>query len=166
MNVSPRQLGTTDLPDIVRIALHTTGVAPERLCLEITETALLNEGDAIGGTLGALKGLGARLAIDDFGVGHASLMQLRRMLPVDTLKIDKSFVDGIVSDAEDSAIVAGVVQLAHSLGLVAVAEGVEHAEQAAILARMGCQAAQGYLFARPQEPDAIAAMLAAEQATP
>jgi diguanylate cyclase (GGDEF)-like protein/PAS domain S-box-containing protein len=165
VNVSPRQLGTTDLPDIVRVALHTNGLAPERLCLEITETALLNEGEAIGGTLTALKALGVRLAIDDFGVGHASLMQLRRLLPVDTLKIDKSFVDGIVSDAEDSAIVAGVVRLAHSLGLVAVAEGVEHSEQAELLARMGCQSAQGYLFARPQEADVIADLLAAEPTT-
>jgi diguanylate cyclase (GGDEF)-like protein/PAS domain S-box-containing protein len=166
VNVSPRQLGTTDLPDIVRVALHTSGLAPERLCLEITETALLNEGETLGGTLNALKGLGVRLAIDDFGVGHASLMQLRRLLPVDTLKIDKSFVDGIASDAEDSAIVAGVVKLAHSLGLVAVAEGVEHSEQADILARMGCQSAQGFLFARPQEADVLAELLAAEQATP
>jgi EAL domain-containing protein (putative c-di-GMP-specific phosphodiesterase class I) len=166
VNVSPRQLGTTDLPDIVRVALHTSGLAPERLCLEITETALLTEGEAIGGTLNALKRLGVRLAIDDFGVGHASLMQLRRLLPVDTLKIDKSFVDGIVSDAEDSAIVAGVVKLAHSLGLVAVAEGVEHAEQADILADMGCQSAQGFLFARPQEADVLADLLAGERTTP
>jgi EAL domain-containing protein (putative c-di-GMP-specific phosphodiesterase class I) len=166
VNVSPRQLGTTDLPDIVRVALHTSGLAPERLCLEITETALLTEGEAIGGTLNALKRLGVRLAIDDFGVGHASLMQLRRLLPVDTLKIDKSFVDGIASDAEDSAIVAGVVKLAHSLGLVAVAEGVEHAEQADILADMGCQSAQGFLFARPQEADVLADLLAGERTTP
>jgi diguanylate cyclase (GGDEF)-like protein/PAS domain S-box-containing protein len=162
VNVSPRQLGTTDLPDIVHVALVMSGLAPERLCLEITETALINDADTIGGTLAALKALGVRLAIDDFGVGHASLMHLRRLLPVDTLKIDKSFVDGIVSDAEDSAIVAGVVQLAHSLGLVAVAEGVEHTEQAEILTRMGCQAAQGYLFARPLEPAAVAELLAAE----
>jgi diguanylate cyclase (GGDEF)-like protein/PAS domain S-box-containing protein len=166
VNVSPRQLGTTDLPDIVRVALHNSGLAPDRLCLEITETALLTEGEAIGGTLNALKGLGVRLAIDDFGVGHASLMQLRRLLPVDTLKIDKSFVDGIASDAEDSAIVAGVVKLAHSLGLAAVAEGVEHADQADILARMGCQSAQGFLFARPQEPAALAELLAPQRATP
>jgi diguanylate cyclase (GGDEF)-like protein/PAS domain S-box-containing protein len=166
VNVSPRQLGTTDLPDIVRVALHTSGLVPERLCLEITETALLTEGEAIGGTLNALKRLGVRLAIDDFGVGHASLMQLRRLLPVDTLKIDKSFVDGIASDAEDSAIVAGVVKLAHSLGLVAVAEGVEHAEQADILAGMGCQSAQGFLFARPQEADVLAHLLTGERTAP
>jgi diguanylate cyclase (GGDEF)-like protein/PAS domain S-box-containing protein len=166
VNVSPRQLGTTDLPDIVRIALGTSGLAPERLCLEITETALLNDAETIGATLTALKRLGVRLAIDDFGVGHASLMHLRRLLPVDSLKIDKSFVDGIVSDAEDSAIVAGVVQLAHSLGLVAVAEGVERTEQAELLARMGCQSAQGYLFARPLEPGAVGELLAAGIAAP
>jgi diguanylate cyclase (GGDEF)-like protein len=166
VNVSPRQLGTTDLPDIVHVALIMSGLAPERLCLEITETALINDAETIGGTLAALKALGVRLAIDDFGVGHASLMHLRRLLPVDTLKIDKSFVDGIASDAEDSAIVAGVVQLAHSLGLVAVAEGVEHPEQAEILTRMGCQAAQGYLFARPLESPVVAELLTAEATTP
>jgi diguanylate cyclase (GGDEF)-like protein/PAS domain S-box-containing protein len=162
VNVSPRQLGTTDLPQIVDKALRRSGLAPDRLCLEITETALLNDAEVIGDTLAALKALGVHLAIDDFGVGHASLMHLRRLLPVDTLKIDKSFVDGIVSDAEDSAIVQGVVQLAHSLGLVAVAEGVEHADQAELLTDMGCQSAQGYLFARPLEPAAVAELLAAE----
>ena len=166
VNVSPRQLGTTDLPDIVHVALGMSGLAPDRLCLEITETALLNDGETITGTLGALKALGVRLAIDDFGVGHASLMHLRRLLPVDMLKIDKSFVDGIVTCDDDSAIVAGVIRLAHSLGLVAVAEGVEDAEQAELLAGMGCQAAQGFLFARPLEPEAATRLLAAERATP
>ena len=100
-----------------------------------------------------------RLAVDDFGVGHASLRQLRALLPVDTLKIDKSFVDGITDDADDAAIVEGVVRLAHSLGLQAVAEGVETAEQVAMLRSFSCQIGQGYHFARPAEPDAIARML-------
>ena len=100
-----------------------------------------------------------RLAIDDFGIGHASLRQLRALLPVDTLKIDKSFVDGIADDADDAAIVEGVVRLAHSLGLQAVAEGVETAEQVAMLRSWSCQTGQGYHFARPAEPDEIARML-------
>jgi EAL domain-containing protein (putative c-di-GMP-specific phosphodiesterase class I) len=107
-----------------------------------------------------------RLAVDDFGVGHASLRQLRALLPVDTLKIDKSFVDGITDDADDAAIVEGVVRLAHSLGLQAVAEGVETAEQVAMLRAFSCQTGQGYHFARPADPDAIAGMLAAEPAEP
>ena len=116
VNVSARQLGSTDLVDVVRAALEDSGIEPGRLCLEITETAMMADPGAIGETLSALKALGVRLAVDDFGVGHASLRQLRALLPVDTLKIDKSFVDGITDDADDAAIVEGVVRLAHSLG--------------------------------------------------
>ncbi|HEU4657126.1 MAG TPA: EAL domain-containing protein [Capillimicrobium sp.] len=161
VNVSARQLGAPGLADTVRSALDGSGLAPERLCLEITETALLADVDGVTETLTALKELGVRLAIDDFGVGHASLSHLRQLLPVDTLKIDKSFVDGIVEDAEDSAIVEGVVRLAHSLGLEVVAEGVETAAQAERLQTMACQSAQGFLFARPLAPDALGELLAA-----
>jgi diguanylate cyclase (GGDEF)-like protein/PAS domain S-box-containing protein len=159
VNVSSRQLGTTDLVETVRSALDEAGVAPERLCLEITETAMMADPGTMGETLIALKELGVRLAVDDFGVGHASLRQLRSLLPVDTLKIDKSFVDGITDDADDAAIVEGVVRLAHSLGLRAVAEGVETAEQVAMLRAWGCQTGQGYHFARPGEAVDIARML-------
>jgi diguanylate cyclase (GGDEF)-like protein/PAS domain S-box-containing protein len=162
VNVSPRQLGTIDLIAVVADALAKTGLEPARLCLEITETALLSDVEGVTTALTALKRLGVRLAIDDFGVGHASLLQLRRLLPVDSLKIDKSFVDGIVHDAEDSAIVQGVVSLARSLGLEAVAEGVETAEQAALLDGMDCQSAQGFLFARPLTPEALDALLAGD----
>jgi EAL domain-containing protein (putative c-di-GMP-specific phosphodiesterase class I) len=139
-------------------------VAPERLCLEITETAMMADLATMTETLHALKALGVRLAVDDFGVGHASLRQLRALLPVDTLKIDKSFVDGITEDADDAAIVEGVVRLAHSLGLHAVAEGVETAEQVAMLRAWSCQTGQGYHFARPGDPDDVARMLAAAPA--
>jgi len=159
VNVSTRQLGSTDLVDVVRAALEDSGIEPRRLCLEITETAMMADPAAIGETLCALKALGVRLAVDDFGVGHASLRQLRALLPVDTLKIDKSFVDGITDEPDDAAIVEGVVRLAHSLGLQAVAEGVETAEQVAMLRSFSCQVGQGYHFARPAEPDAIARML-------
>jgi diguanylate cyclase (GGDEF)-like protein len=160
VNVSARQLGSTDLVDVVRAVLEDSGVEPRRLCLEITETAMMADPAAIGETLAALKALGVRLAVDDFGVGHASLRQLRALLPVDTLKIDKSFVDGITKDADDAAIVEGVVRLAHSLGLQAVAEGVETAEQVAMLRGFSCQTGQGYHFARPAGADEIALMLA------
>jgi diguanylate cyclase (GGDEF)-like protein len=164
VNVSARQLGSTDLVDVVGAALEDSGIEPIRLCLEITETAMMADPGAIGETLAALKALGVRLAVDDFGVGHASLRQLRALLPVDTLKIDKSFVDGITDDADDAAIVEGVVRLAHSLGLQAVAEGVETADQVAMLRSFSCQTGQGYHFARPAEPEAIARMLTAATA--
>jgi diguanylate cyclase (GGDEF)-like protein len=166
VNVSARQLGSTDLVEVVRSALEDSGIEPGRLCLEITETAMMADPGAIGETLSALKALGVRLAVDDFGVGHASLRQLRALLPVDTLKIDKSFVDGITEDADDAAIVEGVVRLAHSLGLQAVAEGVETAEQVAMLRAFSCQTGQGYHFARPAGPEAIARMLTAAPAVP
>jgi diguanylate cyclase (GGDEF)-like protein/PAS domain S-box-containing protein len=161
INVSPRQLGGADFRATVADAIADSGVAPEQVCLEITESAVLADVDAATATLRDLKELGVRLAIDDFGVGHASLRHLRQLLPVDTLKIDKSFVDGILSDAEDSAIVEAVVKLAHSLGLEAVAEGVEEAEQAEALSGMFCQSAQGYHFARPQPAADLAALLSA-----
>jgi diguanylate cyclase (GGDEF)-like protein/PAS domain S-box-containing protein len=161
VNVSSRQLGATDLVDSVRAALQSAGIAPARLCLEITETAMMADLGTMSATLTELKRIGVRLAVDDFGVGHASLRRLRSLLPVDTLKIDKSFVDGITDDADDAAIVEGVVRLAHSLGLHAVAEGVETAEQVAMLRAWSCQTGQGYHFARPCPPDEIAALLAA-----
>jgi diguanylate cyclase (GGDEF)-like protein/PAS domain S-box-containing protein len=166
VNVSSRQLGATDLVETVRSALEASAIAPGRLCLEITETAMLADLGKMSETLTALKRLGVRLAVDDFGVGHASLRRLRSLLPVDTLKIDKSFVDGITDDADDAAIVEGVVRLAHSLGLHAVAEGVETPEQVAMLRAWSCQTGQGYHFARPGGPDDIAELLAAAPSVP
>jgi diguanylate cyclase (GGDEF)-like protein/PAS domain S-box-containing protein len=164
VNVSARQLGTSDLVETVTSALEVAGVEPRRLCLEITETAMMADPTALSDTMLALKGIGVRLAVDDFGVGYASLRQLRELLPVDILKIDKSFVDGITSDADDAAIVEGVVRLAHSLGLKAVAEGVETAEQLAMLRAWSCQAGQGYHFARPIDPDGVARLLSEARA--
>jgi diguanylate cyclase (GGDEF)-like protein len=159
VNVSARQLGTSDLVETVSSALEGSGIEPGRLCLEITETAMMADPAALSATLTTLKGLGVHLAVDDFGIGYASLRQLRELLPVDILKIDKSFVDGITTDADDAAIVEGVVRLAHSLGLQAVAEGVETAEQLAMLRAWSCQAGQGYHFARPVDPDGVARLL-------
>jgi len=159
VNVSARQLGTSDIVETVSCALERSGIEAARLCLEITETAMMADPIAMAQTLTTLKGLGVRLAVDDFGIGHASLRQLRELLPVDILKIDKSFVDGIATNADDAAIVEGVVRLAHSLGLEAVAEGVETAEQLAVLRTWSCQCGQGYHFARPVDPDGIARLL-------
>jgi EAL domain-containing protein (putative c-di-GMP-specific phosphodiesterase class I) len=160
VNVSPRQLSSPDFADTVRDALRTTGLEPHRLCLEVTETALLADVEAARVMLARLRELGVLLAVDDFGVGHASLRHLRQLLPVDVLKIDKSFVDGLVDDREDAAIVSAVVRLAEGLGLDCVAEGVEDAEQAEVLAGLGCASAQGYHFARPMAPGALAELLA------
>ncbi len=119
------------------------GLDPALLCLEITESVLMEDADSIGEALDRLKRLGVRLAVDDFGTGYSTLLYLRRF-PVDLLKIDRSFVAGLGRSSADTAIVAGVVGLAHGLGLVAVAEGVETAEQAGALQEMGCGLAQGH----------------------
>jgi EAL domain-containing protein (putative c-di-GMP-specific phosphodiesterase class I) len=160
VNVSALQLAAPGFVDVVVGALVDSRLPAGRLCLEITETVMITDSDAVRETMVALKAVGVRLAVDDFGVGHASLRHLRSLLPVDTLKIDKSFVDGITGDAADAAIVHGVVRLADSLGMRAVAEGVETAEQAALLAGWGCSSAQGYHFARPMAPDDLVALLA------
>jgi len=162
VNLSPRQLGSTELVDVVRDTLAATKLGPSTLCLEVTESALMADINVARDTLHELKALGVRLAVDDFGVGHASLKQLKQLLPVDILKIDKSFVDGLTTDVEDRAIIEAVIILAGSLGLDTVAEGVEDADQAAALRDLHCQLAQGYHFSRPVTPDAISALLDAE----
>jgi diguanylate cyclase (GGDEF)-like protein/PAS domain S-box-containing protein len=165
VNLSPRQLGATDLVETVRRALEETRLEPRALCLEVTESALMADIDTARESLAALKQLGVRLAVDDFGVGHASLKQLKQLLPVDILKIDKSFVDGVTTDLEDRAIVEAVILLASSLGLETVAEGVEHADQATMLHSMHCGLAQGFHFSRPVTVAAIDALLGASPLT-
>jgi diguanylate cyclase (GGDEF)-like protein/PAS domain S-box-containing protein len=149
VNLAPRQLASGDLVSFVELVLTETGLAPDALCLEITETALVDETGHAREILERLALLGVRLAVDDFGTGWSSLGYLKR-LPVDELKIDRSFVDGLGSDAEDTAIVTAVVNMAEALGLAVVAEGVETVAQRDELVRLGCRLAQGYLFGRPQ----------------
>jgi len=158
VNLSARQFDQTDLPARVRDILETTAVEPERICLEITETALMAEPAAAAAVLAELAGLGVHLAIDDFGTGYSSLNYLKRF-PVSVLKIDRSFVDGLPEDAEDSVIVATIVGLARSLGLEVTAEGVETPEQAAELLNHGCRRAQGYLYSKPQPADVMTGFL-------
>jgi diguanylate cyclase (GGDEF)-like protein len=160
VNVSPRQLATEAFLETVRRTLVETGLAPHRLCLEITETAVVADVNGTRAMLSRLRELGVLLAVDDFGVGHASLRHLRQLLPVDILKIDKSFVDEVVDDTADAAIVGAVVRLAAGLGLECVAEGVENAQQAAKLGALGCDVGQGYFFARPLTAEALRARLA------
>jgi diguanylate cyclase (GGDEF)-like protein/PAS domain S-box-containing protein len=160
VNVSPRQLAAGDFPMIVENALAETGLDPRLLCLEITESAVLADPEAATETLQHLKSLGVRLAIDDFGIGYSSLAQLKALLPVDTIKIDKSFVDGLNVSSEDTAIVDAVLRLAAGLNLSAVAEGVETSEQVEALLELGCVLSQGFHFARPQPPEELERLLA------
>jgi EAL domain-containing protein (putative c-di-GMP-specific phosphodiesterase class I) len=128
--------------------LHATGSDPASLWLEITENTLMRDAESAVHTLTELRSLGVRLAVDDFGTGYSSMSYLKRF-PVQALKVDRTFVDGIGREPEDSAICTAVVSLAHALGLRAVAEGVETPEQLAELRTLGCELAQGYLFGRP-----------------
>ena len=151
VNVSPVQLREAPFVDDVRAALADSGLRPERLCLEITETALVADVDAAAETLRCLRGLGVRLALDDFGTGHSSLTLLRN-LPLDTVKIDRSLIRRVAVDASDAVLVQLAVDAAHTLGLRVCAEGIEEVEQAQQLVAMGCDTGQGWLFGRPCPP--------------
>ena len=158
VNLSARQFADPNLVDIVSSALKESGLAPSGLWLEITESVLMEEAQTTVETLRALRGLGVHLSIDDFGTGYSSLSYLKRF-PVDVLKIDRSFVDGLGTDPEDEAIVTAVVRLAQALDLDVVAEGVETAGQLAELRRLGCTAVQGFYFGRPRPPEETLAYL-------
>src|SRR5205823_4650836 len=145
--------------DEVAHALLASGIQPGQLVLEITESVLMEDTDTTSQRLGELRELGVRIAIDDFGTGYSSLGYLRRF-PVDILKVDKSFIDGVADGPHESALARAVIKLAATLHLDAVAEGVANRRQLATLRRLRCRFAQGYYFARPQPPEAIAALLA------
>ncbi len=149
VNFSARQLGDTGLVDAIRRALDETGLDPGRLTLELTESTVMDDPVAASVILEHLKDLGVRLSIDDFGTGYSSLAYLQRF-PVDELKIDHSFVDGLGTEHSDGAIVSGIISLAHTLDLDVVAEGIETPLQLQRLRELGCERAQGYLIARPQ----------------
>jgi EAL domain-containing protein (putative c-di-GMP-specific phosphodiesterase class I) len=130
-------------------------VQPQQLCIELTESLLIDtQRDGVGALLEQLAASGVRIAIDDFGTGYSSLLNLKR-LPVDQIKIDRSFVRELGHDAESEAIVRATVGLAHSLGKHVVAEGVETESQHRFLAAAGCDQAQGYMYGRPDRPDLI-----------
>jgi diguanylate cyclase (GGDEF)-like protein/PAS domain S-box-containing protein len=158
VNLSARQLQDPGLPFAVATALDELAMDPAALTLEITESVLMHDRDVSLARLLDLKFLGVRLAIDDFGTGYSSLAYLQRF-PLDVLKVDKAFVDGVAHGPEEAALAAAIVRLGHSLHLRTVAEGVEQPEQVAHLRRLGCQEAQGYLFARPLPASQIAACL-------
>ncbi|WP_433826010.1 putative bifunctional diguanylate cyclase/phosphodiesterase [Actinoplanes sp. CA-015351] len=159
INVSARQLLDPDLPGLVADALSRHGLAPEQITIEITETAVFAGGVALG-TVRELRELGVGIALDDFGTGHSSLTLLRTC-PVTTLKVDKSFIDDLNGTAEQEAIATSLSTIAATLGLRAVAEGVETREQADRLVELGYRYAQGYYFARPAPATDIDAALTA-----
>jgi len=148
VNLSPIQFRDPTLRDRITSSLMITGLPARCLEIEITESSLMHDTSVVAETLSGLTRLGLQVAVDDFGTGYSSLSYLKN-LPVDVLKLDKSFVSGIPEDKADSAICAGVIGIAHGLGLSVVAEGVETDSQAKMLASMGCEIAQGFLYGRP-----------------
>jgi EAL domain-containing protein (putative c-di-GMP-specific phosphodiesterase class I) len=150
VNLSGRQLHSENFVGEVATVLAESGFDPQRLVLEITESVMVEDDERMRGALHGLRSLGVRLAIDDFGTGYSSLSCLRE-LPVDILKIDKSFVDGLGSGSDDGAFAAAIVRLGQTLGLSMIAEGIERTEQLAELRPLLCGMAQGYLFAKPME---------------
>ncbi len=159
VNVSGQQLARPEFLDEVRGALKRGDLPPEQLGLEITESVLMKDASSPRSTLEALRRMGVRVLIDDFGTGYSSLARLRHF-PVDVIKIDRSFVDGLGQENDDTAIVAAVVEIARSLDLQVIAEGVEVGAQLERLRELGCHAGQGYLFSGPIEGTAVAALLA------
>lgn len=159
VNLSARQLSHDGLVAEVEDALRQTGLDPSLLELEITESVAAENPDAAIRVMDALQQLGVSTALDDFGTGHSSLSRLRQF-PLHTLKIDRSFVHGVARDPDDHAIVGGIVALGQALGLRIVAEGVERDDQYRVLADLGCDLVQGFLFGRPLPQEAVRLMLA------
>jgi diguanylate cyclase (GGDEF)-like protein len=158
VNLSARQFQERELVGQVKRALESTGLEARFLELEITESVAMHSAENTLRTLTELKALGVRISIDDFGTGYSSLAYLKRF-PIDTLKIDQSFVSDIGTNAEDSAIASAVIAMAHGLGLRVVAEGVEREEQLEFLRRQRCDHYQGYLFSRPLAADEFGALV-------
>jgi EAL domain-containing protein (putative c-di-GMP-specific phosphodiesterase class I) len=145
VNLSPRQLESAELVPTLARAIESSGATPDSLCLEVSESAVASNPEMALSALEAIKALGVKLAIDDYGTGSSVLSNLRR-LPIDAIKIHESFVATLGSDPSESPVVGAVVELGHALGLKVVAEGVETDLQLAQLKQLGCDGAQGFLF--------------------
>jgi diguanylate cyclase (GGDEF)-like protein/PAS domain S-box-containing protein len=158
VNLSGRQLRDPDLAERIAAILAETGLPPERLKLELTESMIMSQGEQTADLLRSLKSLGLRLSIDDFGTGYSSLAYLKHF-PIDELKIDRSFVQDIPEDQNDMEIAATIIAMARNLHLTVMAEGVETREQLEFLCRQGCHACQGYLLGRPMPADEFARMV-------
>ena len=158
VNVSARQIGSLRFVDTVAETVAKHGIAPRLVCLEITETALIEEAVSAPEVFEALHRLGVLIALDDFGTGYSSLAHLRRF-PVDIIKIDRQFVGGPYHSPSDTAVATAITAMAHALGMTTVAEGVETAAQLAELLAMGCDDAQGFLLAKPMSGEDMSAVL-------
>ena len=162
VNISARQFADADLLEDIADALSETGMAPELLELELTESMVMRNPERALAVLESVKKMGVRLAIDDFGVGYSSLAHLKRF-PIDTLKIDRSFIRDLAQDPEDKAIVEAIIAMAKTLGLTVVAEGVETSEQQAFLSEHACDEMQGYYFSKPLPAEKFVQLLHAKK---
>jgi EAL domain-containing protein (putative c-di-GMP-specific phosphodiesterase class I) len=162
VNVSTRQLVDKNFADLVATTLRETGLDPRRLELEVTESSVLQERGVTLATVRLVRQLGVRVSIDDFGTGYSALSALRQM-PIDGLKIDRSFVIDLISDPAVGTITAGLISIANGLGLETTAEGVENREQLEFLHSQGCDLMQGYLFGKPMPAAEFAAELRSER---
>jgi EAL domain-containing protein (putative c-di-GMP-specific phosphodiesterase class I) len=163
VNVSPRQVQDDRLAGDVSAALRSSGMAASSLTLEITENLLLGDVDEARRRLEQLKALGVRLAVDDFGTGYSSLSYLQRF-PIDVLKIDRSFVERLGREDDAEALVRSILDIARTLHLATVAEGVERADQSEVLAALRCDFGQGYLLEMPRPAEEIGRILAGDEA--
>jgi diguanylate cyclase (GGDEF)-like protein/PAS domain S-box-containing protein len=159
VNISSRQLRHSRLLETISDALSRSGLPPQALIVEMTETALMGDMDSAADILRNIQSLGVKLSLDDFGTGYSSLSFLKRF-PVDELKIDRSFIDGVPTDKDDAAITSSLVYVAHNLALSVVAEGVETVTQQQYLERIGCDKAQGYLYSPAVPPETLVPLLA------
>ncbi len=156
LNLSPRQFADKNLVNVIRAALEENNLPPSQLELELTEGMLMMDTQYTQSVLHELKMMGIRLSIDDFGTGYSSLAYLKQF-PLDVLKIDRQFIRNLTTSDKDAAITTSIIQLAHNLGLKVVAEGVENAEQVAMLKKLGCDIGQGYYFSRPMAAEYVPA---------
>jgi EAL domain-containing protein (putative c-di-GMP-specific phosphodiesterase class I) len=158
VNVSSRQLASHDIVGCVATSLARSGLEPNRLTLELTESTIIDDTVNTQVVLQDLRGLGVNLSLDDFGTGYSSLTYLRS-LPINVVKIDKSFIRTLGTEREDTAIVSAVLSLARNLDVVVVAEGVETPEQVAVLLQLQCPYLQGFLFSRPRRGEDLDALI-------
>jgi len=158
VNLSPRQFGDEHLLGDIDEALAASGMSPVLLQLEVTESMVMRNVSRAVKVLDAIQSRGIRLAIDDFGTGYSS-MSLMKQFPIDTIKIDRSFVRDLPKDSEDQAIAQAIISMGKALGMTVIAEGVETVEQEAFLRNHACDEMQGYLFSKPVPPQQLAELL-------
>ena len=164
INLSGRQFMQKDLLQTIQDAIQHSGIDPFELELELTESMMMENVETTIETISAIRALGINLSIDDFGTGYSSMAYLKRF-PIHTLKIDRSFIQGISENVDDAAIVEATIALAHALNLTVIAEGVETLEQLQFLEARQCEAVQGYYFSRPVPADQIPPLLSENEST-